>query len=209
MMDFNKKTEYEKLSFTELADVCSECRKCALCETRTSVVIGYGPVPCNLMVIGEAPGEQEDLSGKPFTGKAGKLLTKMFESIDIERDRNVYITNTVKCRPPKNRDPQLNEIENCHDYLIRQIQLVKPKLIILLGAPSLKTVLDSKLSISKARGKWYLAGVDYMKEPLYILPTFHPSYLLRQQSREKGSPKWLAWQDMKEVKIAYDYYSTA
>jgi len=160
------------------------------------------------MVIGEGPGEQEDLSGLPFVGKAGQLLTKIFESVGIDREKDAYIANTVKCRPPQNRTPLPTEIEACKPYLIRQIQLVKPRILILLGSPSLKTILEEPLAITQVRGKWFQGKVEYMDEPLYIMPLFHPSYLLRNASRDKGSPKWLTWQDMQEVKAALDFYTT-
>lgn len=209
MLAFNEKTEFSELAYEPFAAVCKACTECALHETRTQVVVGTGPVTCDVMVIGEGPGEQEDLHGKPFIGKAGQLLTKIFESAGIDRETQVYITNTVKCRPPKNRTPFASEMEACKPYLIRQIQLVQPKILILLGAPSLRDVLEESLTISKVRGQWYKAPVDYMAEPLYIMPMFHPSYLLRQQSKEKGSPKWLTWQDMLEVKTAMRFYKTS
>lgn len=206
MLDINQKTDYDHLSYDELVSVCNQCQKCELAPTRTNVVVGSGPVPCNVMIIGEGPGEQEDLQGKPFIGKAGQLLTKILESVGIDRDTDTYIANTVKCRPPKNRTPFPSEIEACKPYLIRQIQLVKPKILLLLGAPSLKTILEETLSISKVRGQWFKAKVDYMDDLLYIMPLFHPSYLLRNQRKEQGSPKWLTWQDIQEVKAALDFY---
>ena len=206
MLDFNAKSEFSEMDYASLATECRSCTRCELSQTRTNVVVGHGPVPCHVMIIGEGPGEQEDLQGKPFVGKAGQLLTKILESAGIDRETQVYITNTVKCRPPQNRTPLLSEMEACKPYLLRQIQLVQPKILILLGAPSLKTVLEEQLSISKVRGQWYQATVDYMPDPLYIMPMFHPSYLLRQQSKEKGSPKWLTWQDVQEVKSALEFY---
>lgn len=206
MLDLNQKTPYHDLDYTTLTSVCKTCTKCQLSETRTNVVVGHGPVPCNLMAIGEGPGETEDLSGLPFVGKAGQLLTKMFESVEINRETDIYIANTVKCRPPQNRTPYPSEIEACKPYLVRQIQLVQPKILILLGSPSLKTILEEPLSISKVRGKWFKGQVNYMQEPLYIMSIFHPSYLLRNASREPDSPKWLTWQDMKEIKTAMSFF---
>jgi len=207
MLDFNKVTTYQDMDYKKLSEVCSSCTACPLSETRNKVVIGSGPVPCDLMVIGEGPGEQEDEQGLPFVGKAGKLLTKILESVQINREKDIYIANIVKCRPPNNRNPLPDEVTACKDYLIRQIQLIKPKIIIVLGSPSLKTVLGDSLSITKARGNWSQAKVDYMDDTLYIMPTFHPSYLLRNASKEVNSPKWLTWQDMKEVKTALEYYT--
>tara|TARA_B100000579_G_C22396104_1_gene649591 strand:- start:35 stop:553 length:519 start_codon:yes stop_codon:yes gene_type:complete len=158
------------------------------------------------MIIGEGPGEQEDLQSLPFVGRSGKLLTKILEYVSINRDTDVFIANTVKCRPPNNRTPLKAEIDSCKPYLIRQIKLVKPKILLLLGSPSLKTILEETLTITKTRGKWYKTIVDYMSDPLYIMPLFHPSYLLRNSSQEEGKPKWLTWQDMKEVKSVLRFY---
>ncbi len=207
MIDIFQKTPYDHLTYEELSTTCKTCDKCQLCEGRTNVVVGHGPIPSKLMIIGEGPGEQEDLQGKPFVGKSGQLLTKILESVGINREKQVYIANTVKCRPPQNRAPHLTEIESCKPYLIRQIQLVQPRILLLLGSPSLKTILEETIPITKVRGNWYTLPVPYMEEPLYVMPLFHPSFLLRNQSKEKGSPKWLTWHDMKEVKAALDYYS--
>lgn len=209
MLDLFQKTPYDILTYPELETLCKQCTLCDLCKTRTQVVVGHGKVPSHVMVIGEGPGEQEDLHGKPFIGKAGQLLTQIFESVGINREEETYITNVVKCRPPENRTPHPAETLACKPYLIRQIQLVQPKILILLGAPSLKTVLEESQSISKVRGQWYKVPTPYMEELLYIMPMFHPSFLLRNQSKEKGSPKWLTWQDMKEVKAALDYYKNS
>ena len=206
MLDFNQKTAYESKNYNELVTLCQSCTLCKLSDTRTNVVVGHGPVPCELMIIGEGPGEKEDLEGKPFIGRAGQLLTKILTAVGIDREKDVYIANTVKCRPPQNRNPHQEEINACKPYLIRQIQLVKPKILLCLGSPSLKTVLEEELPISKVRGNWYTANVDYMDSPLYIMTLFHPSYLLRYQSQEKGSPKWLTWQDIQEVKEALNFY---
>ncbi len=208
MLDLTQKTPYSKLDYSSLITECKSCTKCQLSETRTNVVVGHGPVPCNLMVIGEGPGEQEDLSGLPFVGKAGQLLTKIFESVGIDREKEAYIANTVKCRPPQNRTPVSTEIDACKPYLIRQIQLIQPRILILLGSPSLKTILEEPLAITQVRGKWFKGKVDYMEDDLYIMPLFHPSYLLRNASRDHGSPKWLTWQDMQEIKAALDFYTT-
>ena len=206
MINFNTKTDYNDLNYDQLVATCTDCIKCSLHETRTNVVVGSGKIPSDIMIIGEGPGEQEDLEAKPFIGRAGKLLTKILDSVGINRDNDIYIANTVKCRPPNNRTPLNSEIEACKPYLIRQIQLVQPKILLLLGSPALKTILEEKTPISKVRGKWYKMDVDYMSDPLYIMPIFHPSYLLRSPSKEKGAPKWLTWCDMKEVKIAFDFY---
>ncbi|MBD98070.1 MAG: uracil-DNA glycosylase [Candidatus Marinamargulisbacteria bacterium] len=206
MIDVNETTPYDSLDYPALANTCKACQACGLSETRTQVVVGTGPVPCNLMIIGEGPGAKEDEQGLPFIGRSGQLLTKILDSVSINRESDVYITNIVKCRPPKNRDPQKDEVAACKPYLIRQIQLVQPKLLLVLGAPALKTVLEETTPISKVRGSWYQTPVNYMDDNLYIMPLFHPSYLLRNDSREKGSPKWLTWHDLKEIKAALSFY---
>ncbi len=206
MIPFNDVTPYNDMPYTQFVETCQSCTKCALHSGRTNVVVGHGPVPCNLMIIGEAPGEQEDLQGLPFIGKSGQMLTKILESVGINRETDAYIANTVKCRPPQNRTPLAAEMDACKPYLIRQIQLVQPKVMILLGSPALKTILEEMTAISQVRGKWYQASVNYMEAPLYIIPMFHPSYLLRNHSKEKGSPKWLTWQDAQEVKQALEFY---
>lgn len=208
-MDLCQSTSYDHLDYPQFVEVCKTCAQCELSKTRTQVVVGHGNVPCNVMVIGEGPGEQEDLHGRPFIGKAGQLLTKIFESVGIDREKEVYITNIVKCRPPGNRTPLPSEADACKGFWIRQLSLVKPKILILLGAPSLKTVLGDIGTISTVRGKWVQTKVPYMDEPLYIMPMFHPSYLLRHASKEKGSPKWLTWMDMQEVKTALSFYDQA
>ncbi|MFC1560288.1 uracil-DNA glycosylase, partial [Candidatus Margulisiibacteriota bacterium] len=138
---FNKSENLSKLSYEELKKKASGCKKCELHKKRTNVVFGHGPVPCDLMLIGEGPGEQEDLQGLPFVGRAGKLLTQILGSINIDREKDIYIANIVKCRPPENRTPKPSEAEACGPYLEAQINLIKPKLILLAGSPSTKTIL--------------------------------------------------------------------
>ncbi len=202
---FEKSEDLCALTYEELRANALKCTKCRLSKTRTKVVFGHGPVPCDLMLIGEGPGEKEDLSGLPFVGKAGQLLTQILGSINIDREKDIYIGNIVKCRPPENRTPQSDETEACYPYLEAQIKLIKPKIILLAGAPATKVVLKNEEPISKIRGKWFkLPGTD-----ISVMPIFHPSYLLRNQSKEKGSPKWLTWQDMQEVRGALDFIKAA
>ncbi|MCX5726318.1 MAG: uracil-DNA glycosylase [Candidatus Saganbacteria bacterium] len=190
-----------KLDHEKVKAIAEECKRCSLSKGRTKVVFGAGPVPCDLMLIGEAPGADEDVQGLPFVGRAGQLLTKILESIGINRETDIYITNTVKCRPPENRAPLSNETEACYPYLEAQIHHLKPKIIILAGSPATKMVLKNDEPISKIRGKWFkLPGTD-----ISVMPIFHPSYLLRNPSKEKGRPKWLTWQDVQEVKTALSY----
>ena len=193
------------LSYKELEAKAQKCTKCVLSKTRTKVVFGHGPVPCDLMLIGEGPGEQEDLSGLPFVGRAGQLLTQILSSVNIDREKDIYIANIVKCRPPENRTPQAEETEACFPYIEAQIKLINPKIILLAGAPATKVVLKNEEPISKIRGQWFkLPGTD-----INVMPIFHPSYLLRNASKDAGSPKWLTWQDMKEVRGALDFFKAA
>ena len=178
---------------------CAVCQKCALCQTRTKSVFSGGVPNHKLMLIGEAPGFFEDQQGEPFVGKAGQLLDKIFESVGLSRQKDVYICNTIKCRPPDNRDPLPQEKEACREYLDAQLDILKPKIILLCGKVALKSFVNTDLGITKVRGKWF-DGPNGAK----MMPIFHPSYLLRNDSREKGSPKWLMWQDIKEIKRAYD-----
>jgi uracil-DNA glycosylase len=193
----------KELKETSLADVCSRARECTDCElgkTRTQVVFGHGVEPCDVMAIGEAPGRDEDEQGIPFIGRSGQLLTKMLESNGLTRPDKIYITNTVKCRPPENRNPKPEEISACNHFLLAQIYHVKPKVLLLIGMPSMKTILSPGLGITKVRGDWYDMGVSYQKEPLKVMVLLHPAYLLRNASNEKGKPKWLTSQDLKKVK---------
>ncbi|MFA4857960.1 MAG: uracil-DNA glycosylase [Candidatus Margulisiibacteriota bacterium] len=199
---FSKNEDLAKLSYEELKKHAQTCTKCPLHKGRTKVVFGNGPVPCDLMLIGEGPGEQEDLSGLPFVGRAGQLLTKIFEAVEIDREKDVYIANTVKCRPPENRAPLSPETEACWPCLEAQIKLINPKIILLAGAPAVKVVLKTEEGMTKLRGKWF----KFPGTNIDVMPIFHPAYLLRNPSKEVGKPKWLTWQDMKEVKNALDFF---
>ncbi|MBR1754650.1 uracil-DNA glycosylase [bacterium] len=183
---------------------CDGCQKCQLSNTRTNIVFDDGIPNHKLMLIGEAPGYWEDVKGKPFVGKAGQLLDKIFECVGLSRQNNVYICNTIKCRPPENRNPLPEEQRACREYLDAQINLMKPKILLLCGGIAAKAILGDNIGgITRIRGKWF-DGKDYGLEDTKIMPIFHPSYLLRNDSREKGSPKWLMWQDIKEIKKVYD-----
>lgn len=179
--------------------VCSTCIKCDLSKSRTQIVFSDGNPEAKLMLIGEAPGRQEDETGMPFVGRAGKLLDKILESQNITREKNIYICNTIKCRPPENRVPTPEETEACKEYLDAQIQLIRPELILLAGATAVRAVLKNKIPISKIRGQWFDGPLGSR-----IMPIFHPSYLLRNESKEPGTPKWLMWQDIKEIRRALD-----
>ena len=178
---------------------CETCQKCALGKTRTKLVFSDGVPNSKLMLIGEAPGYWEDQKGLPFVGKAGQLLDKIFQSVGLSRKEHVYICNTLKCRPPDNRDPFEDEKAACREYLDAQIEILKPRIILLCGKVALNSFINTTYGITKMRGQWF-DGPFGSK----MMPIFHPSYLLRNDSREKGSPKWLMWQDIQEIKRVYD-----
>lgn len=164
------------MDWNELEQSCMECRKCALCETRHNVVFGVGNRTSPVMLIGEGPGEQEDLRGEPFVGPAGKLLDDMLELIDLDRSK-VYIANMVKCRPPRNRDPLNLEQEACRRWLNNQIELVQPEIIICLGRVAAMGMIRPDFRITKEHGQWFrINGRDYMA-------IYHPSALLRDASK--------------------------
>lgn len=183
----------------EVKQLCELCNNCSLAQSRTNIVFSDGIPNSKLMLIGEAPGYNEDKQGKPFVGKAGQLLDKIFASVGLSRKENIYICNTIKCRPPENRDPLSEEKEACRAFLDAQIEILKPRIILLCGKVALNSMLNTTIGITRVRGKWF-EGPYGSK----MLPIFHPSYLLRNDSHEKGSPKWLMWQDIQEVKKAYD-----
>lgn len=190
-------TIYENLK--EASAAASICRNCVLCESRTNVVFSRGNPDAKLMLIGEGPGQREDETAVPFVGKAGQLLDRILASVEIDKDKDIYIANVVKCRPPQNRVPLPDEIAACSAFLEAQLNFVRPKLILLAGATAVQAVLKVKDPISRIRGKWF----DFRNDAK-VMPIFHPSYLLRNDSREVGSPKWLMWQDIKEVRRSLD-----
>lgn len=182
----------------ELANHCSHCHRCDLGETRTHAVVSRGNPNADIMIVGEGPGQNEDETGLPFVGKAGQLLEKILASVKLDSEKDVYICNIVKCRPPGNRTPTTQEMDACRPYLMEQIRMVDPKFILLSGASAVKGLIGDKRGITKIRGTW----MEW--EGRMCMPIFHPAYLLRNQSREKGSPKWLMWQDIQEVRAKYD-----
>jgi uracil-DNA glycosylase family 4 len=176
------------LTLPILKKVAKECRKCSLAETRRSVVFGEGSAKARLLFIGEAPGEEEDLQGRPFVGRAGKLLDQMIDRIGLRRNE-VYICNVLKCRPPNNRDPEPREVETCKGYLFSQLEIISPKIICTLGRHAYNTLLGVDESITRIRGS--LTTFRGTK----LLPTYHPSFLLRNQNRMSE-----AWEDMETLK---------
>lgn len=173
------------------------CTNCGLHATRTKTVFGVGSPAARIMFIGEAPGADEDASGEPFLGRAGQLLTAMIEKgMGLKRE-DVYICNVIKCRPPNNRTPETGEIAACKDYLLRQIEIIRPQVIIALGAPAAQTLLSTREGIGRLRSRWhdfYPSGTAMVGEAIPVMPTFHPAYLLRSPG-EKGK----AWADLKLV----------
>ncbi|MFQ5963216.1 MAG: uracil-DNA glycosylase [Candidatus Scalinduaceae bacterium] len=179
----------EKIENLEkLEEQVKKCEKCGLCKNRTNVVFGTGNPDADLMFVGEAPGYYEDIKGEPFVGRAGQLLTKIIESIGLKRS-DVYIANILKCRPPENRNPTANEIIVCTPHLIKQIEIICPKIICALGTFAAQTLVNTKKTIGSLRGKFH----DYQGTKL--LATYHPAYLLRNPNEKKKT-----WEDMKKIR---------
>lgn len=195
----NTATQNEIELLEKVREKCLKCQKCPLGKTKTKTVFSAGIPNHKMMLIGEAPGFYEDQKGEPFVGKAGQLLDKILASVGFSRQEHIYICNTLKCRPPENRDPLPEEKEACREYLDAQISILKPKIILLCGRVAVQSMLNTNQGISKIRGKWF-EGPNFSK----MMPIYHPSYLLRNDSREKGSPKWQMWQDIQEIKRVYD-----
>lgn len=179
---------------------CGECCKaCELHGSRHNVVFSDGnPETASIVLIGEAPGETEDLQGIPFVGRAGKLLNAFLIKAGISRERDLYITNTIKCRPPNNRLPNKSEKDACREVLLSQIEIVNPKIILLCGATALKSFYEEKAPISKIRGEIF--EIEVRGKRYAAMPIFHPSYLLRNHSEEPNSPRDLMLNDFKKVK---------
>ena len=181
------------------------CRKCAIGSQRRNNVYGEGDPNARLMLIGEGPGETEDLMGRPFIGRAGQLLDKMIGAIGLARE-DVYICNTVKCRPtlpgtrgPRNRAPEPDEMANCRPFLDEQIDIIRPAVILALGAPAAKSFLGRDFQITKMRGRWYEGP-----HGIALMATFHPAYVLRQTGGELEGVKRMVWADLKAVRTKLD-----
>ena len=188
-----------KSAWEELKERVASCRKCQLCETRHNTVFGEGPVEnCIAVIVGEGPGQEEDETGRPFVGRAGQLLTNILEAGgDIPRN-SVYIANTVKCRPPDNRNPNTDEVLACSEYLEAQLLLLRPEIVVSMGNISTKWLLKTSQGITNLRGQWQ----DW--RGIKLFPMFHPSYLLRNDSNQLGSPKYQTWLDVKSLKAKID-----
>ena len=190
---------YENDSFEQIIKDISACQRCGLCKTRKNVVPGIGNTKAKLVLIGEAPGADEDIQGIPFVGKAGQHLDKIIAAAGFNK-KDLYICNILKCRPPNNRDPNNDEMRVCTPFLQRQLALIKPKMIACLGNIACHYVIGPSMpGITRLRGQWF--------DSIFGIPTFamyHPSYLIRSASREKGSPNWQMWQDIRALKAKYD-----
>jgi uracil-DNA glycosylase family 4 len=173
-----------------------ECRRCGLHRERTSIVYGEGPENARLLLVGEAPGREEDLQGRPFVGRSGELLTKMLRAIDFSRN-DVYITSVVKCRPPLNRAPKPEEMAACSPFLLEQIRLIAPPLILALGQTAAHALLQEKGTIGSLRGRFHQAGAAR------VMVTYHPAYLLRFSGGRQQLLKREAWQDLQLLQKAY------
>lgn len=179
------------LSYKELYNTCHQCTKCALHKGRTNVVFGEGNIKAIIMFIGEGPGHDEDVQGRPFVGRAGQLLNRMIEAINMKRE-DVYIANIVKCRPPNNRVPYPEEARECLPYLRNQFAIIRPKIIVCLGATAGRYILSEDMRITRDRGIWTV------RNGCNIIATYHPAALLRDPEKKKD-----AWEDLKKVRDKY------
>lgn len=177
----------KEAAMAALREQMGDCCRCGIGNDRTNLVFGVGSADAELVFIGEAPGADEDRVGEPFVGRAGKLLTRMIEKMGFSRSE-IYIANILKCRPPDNRDPLPDEIANCEGFLIKQLEIIQPKVIVTLGKYASQTLLRTTTTISRLRGR--LSEYHGIK----LMPTFHPSYLLRNQTK-----RWDVWEDMQAV----------
>lgn len=210
------------LAVAELAAACSACQRCDLAQSRQQVVVGRGNPAARLLLIGEAPGAEEDAQGEPFVGRAGRLLEQLLAEAGLDSRRDLYIANVIKCRPPGNRKPSRTELAACRPWLDQQIALIQPELIVLLGATALEALLGIKGGITKLRGQWLQVDgsalpVDQLHSeanqnssspgrlPSFtLMPLLHPSYLLRYPSESDGSPRWHTRADLRAVRQQLD-----
>jgi DNA polymerase len=218
----------EQLQAESLAAACGACLRCGLAATRQQVVVGRGNPNARLLLVGEAPGAEEEACGQPFVGRSGRLLEAMLTAAGLSSERDLYIANVIKCRPPGNRKPSRSEIEACRPWLERQIALVRPQLVLLVGATALEALLGVRGGITRLRGQWlHLETSQGPDEPapsqaaqgkraqsprspirwpamgeegIALMPLLHPSYLLRNPSEAEGSPRWLTRADLVAVR---------
>ena len=178
------------MTLDELEIKCKNCTKCDLWEGRTNLVFGIGKKDADIMLIGEGPGENEDLQGQPFVGRSGQLLDKFLASVDLSRDKNVYIANMVKCRPPKNRDPKPEEQDMCINWLREQFKIIKPKIVVCVGRISAQKLIDKNFKVTQQHGQF----ID--KNGTLFMGTYHPAAILRNpNNKEFAFADWLALRD--------------
>lgn len=177
-----------RVSWSQLLEDVAQCRKCRLCDMRTNVVPGEGNPHARLMFIGEGPGREEDVQGRPFVGRSGELLTRMIAAIGMQREE-VYICNVVKCRPPQNRNPEPDEAAACLAYLRAQFALVRPDVVVLLGKIACRYVLQQEISVMRDHGQWF------ERKGTWFIPTYHPSALLRDTAKKRD-----AWEDFQRIR---------
>ena len=177
-----------------IRDELGDCKRCRLCEGRKNIVFGEGSPEARVVFVGEGPGQTEDETGRPFVGRAGELLTRMIEAVGWTREQ-VYICNIVKCRPPQNRDPMLDEVAACRPFLDKQLGAIRPTVIVALGKPASSTLLGKPIAITRARGLWH----EWNGIP--VMPTYHPAYLLRNYTRET---RQAVWDDLRAVRDRID-----
>ena len=189
------------MTMDQLRQTCLDCRQCNLCETRNHVVFGVGPEETPILFVGEGPGQQEDLQGEPFVGPAGKLLDDMLSIIDLSR-RNCYITNIVKCRPPRNRDPLEMEQQACIGYLRKQTLLLKPRILVCLGRIAATRLIDEQLRITRDHGKWFQKG------GIWMMALYHPSALLRDVTKRPDTFRDLKGLQAKIREVCPAFYDT-
>lgn len=187
-----KKISDKEQGISVLKKEIGNCTRCRLSKSRTKLVFGEGSLNAKLVFVGEAPGRDEDLSGRPFVGRAGQLLTKIINAMGLKR-HDVYIMNIVKCRPPQNRNPQSDEINTCEPFMLKQLEIIKPKIICALGTFSAHTLLKTDEPISRLRGKFY----DY--HGIKLMPTYHPAYLLRNPNKKRE-----VWEDIQLIMRNYN-----
>ena len=192
-------SDEKQKALVELQNVCSQCRACDLCKTRACTVFSDGRADAPIMLIGDAPGPDEDAAGKPFVGRAGQLLNTFLTESGIDREKDVYICNTIKCKTPQNRIPTNEEKRACQVYLFGQIAIVKPKIILLCGTTALQSFVDDDIKITEVRGKLLNIFDD-----IEVMAISHPSYLLRQHSQEPNTPRWFMKKDLEKVKAELD-----
>ncbi|MBN2375866.1 MAG: uracil-DNA glycosylase [Sedimentisphaerales bacterium] len=189
------KSKQRQEALAEIAERVRNCCGCGLHKMRTKSVVGEGSADARLVFVGEAPGADEDASGRPFVGRAGKLLTSIIEAMGFKREE-VFIGNILKCRPPGNRNPQMDEIDSCRGFLYEQLEVIEPEVIVALGAYAAQTLLESNLPIGELRGKVHEFCATPMGKPIKFVATYHPAYLLRNYTPDA---RGRVWQDMQKV----------